>query len=87
MSTQQECLPPVTIGGIRITPNLIESLNALRDEYGPDGLHCIAENSLFITSLATRCNDIEQVDSDFWSMLYNLYKLLKELHSQEGGAQ
>ena len=85
--SKQECLPPVTIGGIKITENLIEALEALRDDHGPEGMHCVAETGLLITSLMNKCADLAEFDSDFYAILYNVYRLMKELHSQEGGSR
>ncbi len=85
MAKQQDCLTPVTIGGITITENLIDALVSLRDDHGPEGLHFVAETSLHIISLKDSVADIETFDSEFFAILANLYRLLKELSKQKGG--
>jgi hypothetical protein len=87
MSKQHECLPPVTIGGITITENLIEALEALRDDHGDDVMHCVAETSLFISSLSNTCEDIRIINSEYYAIQYNVYRLLKELILQKGGSR
>jgi len=77
----------VTIGGITITPEIIEELNALVNDYGVEhAKNVIAENCLYINSLHSE--DCRQVDTDFWAILNVFYRMLSALSKQqEGGAQ
>lgn len=74
---------PVTIGGIKITPEIIEELSALVNDYGPEkAKNIIGENCLYIASLQDH-EDYRQIDPTFWAIMNILYRLLTSLSNQK----
>ena len=86
MSKQTECQLPITIGEIRITPELINALSDFSSLYGiTEAKNIIAENCLYLTGLQNTCDDVQQIDSDFYHMLNIVYRVLKALGGEVKG--
>jgi len=84
MAKQQDCLPPVTIGGIKITTNLIDALVDLSG-YRTKDMHFFTEQCLIISSI-----DIDQygIDRELFLIFRAMYGVLQALNEkQEGGDQ
>jgi hypothetical protein len=80
----QECLPPVTIGGIMITPEIITQLSYFISCFGAQkAKDIIAETCLLLLSLGDN-EDVRQIDPSFYVLQNTLYLLLKELSLQKG---
>ena len=83
MSTQQECLPPVTIGGINITPDLLRALDSLRED--SIDMSFFTEQCLILASM-----DLENygIEKRLFLILLDMFNVLKSLNEdKEGGAQ
>ena len=84
MATKQDCLSPVTIGGIKITNELLKALNDLYDENYED-VHFFAESVMILASLPIEDYGIER---KVFTILLNMFNVLKALKdSQEGVGQ
>jgi hypothetical protein len=79
MAKQQDCLTPVTIGKIKITPTLLELLEDLQS-LRPDGASYFAEQCLI---MATVDFDEFGIDRYVYDLFVSFHKLLKELNEQE----
>ncbi len=83
MAKQQDCLPPVTIGGIKITQDLIEALDTLQG-YVTEDMHFFTEQCLILSSL-----DIDRwgIERKLFLILLDMFNVLKALsNNEEGGA-
>lgn len=66
MATKSDCLPPVILGDITITKELLEQLNLLKEQ-GLDGLHFFAEEVMLLAT----------VDFDHYGLDKGLIDLLR----------
>ncbi|MEI6143740.1 MAG: hypothetical protein WCP85_30960 [Mariniphaga sp.] len=81
---KQDCLPPVTIGGIKITTNLIDALAHLRD-YTTKDMHFFTEQCLIISSIDIDYYGLERELFLIFRAMYGVLQALNE--KQEGGDQ
>lgn len=82
MSKQHECLPPVTIGGINITSDLLEALDSLSEDI--EEMHFFTEQCLILSSMEFENYGMEK---KFFLLLLNMFNVLKALNDgQKGGA-
>ena len=74
MTKEHECLPPITIDGIKITNNLIETLKSLSED--TDDTHFFTEQCLILASI-----DFENygMEKKLFLMLLNMFNVLKAL--------
>lgn len=81
MAKQQDCLPPVTIGGITITPELLQLLFIVKT-LRPDCASYFAEQCLILSTL-----DFEDIglDRSVYYLLLDFYRILKELNKDQEG--
>lgn len=79
---KQECLPPVTIGGIKITPDLLEALEALQED--TVDTHFFTEQCLILSSIEIENYVMERKLFLIFLNMFNVLKALKD--AKEGGA-
>ena len=83
MAKQAECLPPVTIGGIRITAELLTSLNALKD-YTPEVVPFFTEQCMIIATMDHDSVGLNR--KELFDLFLAMHQLLQALfHIQERG--
>ena len=84
MAKEQDCLSPVTIGGIKITPELIDALKRLKS-LRPDCALYFAEQCM---NIATLDYDERNLDKDIYFLFVDFLTILKELtKDREGGLE
>ena len=78
MATKQDCLPPVTIGGVKITNSLIRELGVLQQD--TEEIHFFAESVMILASI-----DIDNygIERKLFMILLNMFNVLKAL--KDGG--
>ncbi|MFZ4569755.1 MAG: hypothetical protein ACOYM0_01340 [Bacteroidales bacterium] len=82
---KEDCLLPVTIGGIKITNDLIYALDCLSQDHGIEDMHFFTGQCLILSSI-----ELEQygLDRKLFLMLRGFYTVLQALNEkQEGGGQ
>jgi len=84
MAKQQDCLPPVTIGGIKITNELIDALEELRD-YANEDMHFFTEQCLIISSIDLEAHGLYRKLFLIFRAMYGVLKAMNE--KQEGGVE
>jgi len=83
MATKPDCLPPVTIGGVKITNSLIDELEFL--QHDTDEIHFFAEAVMILASLPIEDYGIERKVFGIFLNMFNVLKALKD--GQEGGKE
>ena len=81
MASKSECLPPVTIGGITITNELIDAWQELEKE-GPEGRFFLTEECLYISAIDL---DNYGISRDIFPLFIKFVELMKALEAQKGG--
>lgn len=72
---------PVTIGDLTLTPEVIEALSILKDDFSDSaGQMLLAETALKISSV----EDYSLIDRNFFCLLSDLLRLLHALESKRG---
>lgn len=82
MSKQHECLPPVTIGGIKITTELLEALQDLNED--TCDTHFFAEQCLILSSIELENYGLQR---KLFIIFLNMFNVLKALKDGEEGGQ
>ncbi len=81
MAKEQECLPPVTIGGIKITESLIKALDSLQG--CSDDMHFFTEQCLILASMEFENYGMQK---RLFLILFDMFNVLKALKDgMEGG--
>jgi hypothetical protein len=78
MATEQDCLPPVIIGGIKITPELIDALGSLQEDTRE--INFFTEQCLILSSIDL---DHHGMERKLFLMLLNMFNVLKALEGKE----